>query len=310
MSQPLNAAAKAFALFSRGHFANGLELLRQDPFWSDNSSALDGPFVLEFSHPTRRWGIGEALLVASLLKRQAMETRSTIGVWGGSQLRALLRHDPSFELRDPGLLGRSPYAILKAALVGTLLNKTFHPLIVNTDASASLRPQLGIAWASINTTTRQPTLNKSVPLERFRTLLEQLPSDVELVSFQRSYAGRAAAASELSERWSYRQIPDEQLEAVDQSKVLSELRPLSGLLTVSTTTAHLAAAIGKLVVLLAANRIGPQWFWLAQANYDRRLYPSLAPVIGGPEGGEWWEPCMGAAAPLVRRLFSADRAPA
>jgi hypothetical protein len=62
------------------------------------------------------------------------------------------------------------------------------------------------------------------------------------------------------------------------------------MVTVSTTTAHMAAALGIDVFLMAKRRKGPQWFWQAQADFNRALYPTVRVFLGDHSNErEWWE---------------------
>jgi hypothetical protein len=70
------------------------------------------------------------------------------------------------------------------------------------------------------------------------------------------------------------------------------------------TTAHIAACLGVPVIVLAARRAGPQWFWRAQAEHGKRLYDSVTVILGG-EDGKWWEDYIPKARELLQ-TFSGD----
>jgi hypothetical protein len=180
----MNTTARAFALLAEGDFSSGLTALNQDPLWQDLSDDLAGPFRLRFQ---RFKGWGEGLLIASLLKRRFAECQQSVQVHCGAQLGSILRSDPTFDTRvsedDRG--GRSPWAVLKQALVGELLSQPFVPLA--TEASrgegSGSRTRIGFAWSSRNGKGVEISEEKSMPWQRFVRLFDGV--DSEFVSFQR-----------------------------------------------------------------------------------------------------------------------------
>ena len=114
---------------AKGNFESGLARLNQDPKWHDEGGDLDGPFELAFPGVE---GWGEALLTASLLKRHAANLPHAIEVFANKQVRSILANDSSFNVNSDQSdhEARSPLAVLRHALRGTLLREHFVPLAV------------------------------------------------------------------------------------------------------------------------------------------------------------------------------------
>lgn len=87
-------------------------------------------------------------------------------------------------------------------------------------------------------------------------------------------------------------VPDVVLNAKNQNELIETIRKLDCLVTISTTTAHIAASLGVKVELLAANRVGHQWFWQVQANYQRCFYPTVRLHLEDGTAVEWWKGCL------------------
>ena len=185
---PMDRTTKAFTQFAKGDFHKGLTELQADCLWRDKDESLDGPFFLGLP---RRTGWGEALLLASLLRRRAAARNEQLRVFAEESACAILSEDPLFcptavesyeEARGHG--ARSPLAILAAALTGDLLALPFSP--IETAARAKQRDdrnRVGVAWASVNESNK-PICEKSVPLCIFAKILHHI--DARVVSFQRN----------------------------------------------------------------------------------------------------------------------------
>ena len=124
----------------------------------------------------------------------------------------------------------------------------------------------------------KPIREKSIPLERCLSILDDV--DAAVISFQReleesdrkTLLGRFEQCTLI--------ISDSKLNATDQADLVSEIRGLDCMVTISTTTAHIAACLGVPVVLLAARREKQQWFWRAQAEHNKCFYPHLDVILG------------------------------
>lgn len=283
----------AFKDLANGAFEKGLQKLKDLCQWYDDSDSLDGPFFLGF--PGAK-GWGEGLLVASLLKRYGIANSTRVRVFAQSEVCSILRHDDAFDVQavtniDEGISqgARSPLAILKAALTGDLLQLPFVKIETDTTNLPSRPPsrrRAGIAWASMS--NDKPILEKSIPLVNFLSIFGE--ADLDVVSFQRdlSVPDREDLCKRFNARFS---VVSAKLEAKDQAEVVGEVLGLDCMITISTTTAHIAACLGVPVILLAANRAGPQWFWRAQGEYEKCFYPSVNVMLGG-KNGEWWKDCV------------------
>lgn len=282
----------AFQKLANGKFDEGLKELNQD-LWGDSCIDLAGPFSLGFPYVE---GWGEDLFTASLLKRYAVNQQVRVKVITNWQVCSILKQDPAFQVSriEEKNEGRPPFAILRQALTGTLLEKEFKPLGSGErrSQSANHRPRIGITWASINNNGK-PIGDKSVDLKPFRKILHDINGD--FVAFQRHLV--PTERRDLIQLGA-RIVPNDILDATSQSSLdtlLEEIQQLDCLVTISTTTAHIAAALGVKIVLIAAQRDGPQWFWEVQANHQKIFYPTVKVHIGKGKTNNWWEPCLESA---------------
>jgi len=279
---------KAFQEFADGQFELGLDKLNKDPQWRDDRKDLEGPFYLGFPGVE---GWGEGLFVASLLKREACNLVSPIKVFADCQVCYILKKDPVFNALW-GKKGRSPLAILRHALSGSLLQKEFKPLGPESRRSQTTdrRPQIGIAWSSIS--KRNKCIEeKSIPLNNFINIFDGING--KFISFQRRL--KIADPNDLLRKFGAEVISDEVLDTQKESSLdtlLKKIRQLDRMVTISTTTAHIAASLGIRVELIAAERQGQQWFWQAQAKHQRCFYPTVQVHIGDGKTGNWWERCL------------------
>jgi hypothetical protein len=288
------AMKEAFADFAQGNFQSGLCKLAEDERWKDDDTTLDGPFYLGFPGAQ---GWGEGLLTASLLKRYAARSDKAIQVFAEPEVCSILRDDPAFRVQPVADFGearlkgaRSPLAILRRALTGDLLALPFeriggHP---PCHRQGRARPLIGMAWASVS--GGNPIAGKSVPLEQFMTIFEDV--HVDMVSFQRKLGeqDRMRIHDRFGQGCSV--LSDALLDAQDQTEVVREVLNLDGMVTISTTTAHIAASFGIPVVLVTARRPYQQWFWRAQREYGKQFYPNVQVLLGSADERTWWKKCL------------------
>lgn len=289
---------QAFAKLANGDFQEGLTELNGDCQWHDDRDTLDGPFCLGFPHVS---GWGEGLLTASLLKRHAVASNQQIAVFARPQVCSILKHDQAFfvesvahsnEYRSD--VARSPLAILRHALTGDLLNFPFVPINLGTSSPQFSRskPRIGIAWASIRNC--RPVHAKSIPLDRFLDILGK-DTDAEVISFQRKLSDNDCATLHARFTGRFTIVADDKLDAENQADVVKEIYGLDYMVTISTTTAHIAACLGVHVILIAAKRLGPQWFWRAQSEHGKCLYPSVDVILSSASDKPWWKGCLDTA---------------
>lgn len=276
-----------FQDLAAGAFESGLAKLDADPEWHDDRPDLDGPFRLGF--PGAR-GWGEELLVASLLKRHAHASKGQVQVFASEQVCSILKHDPAFlpYLGEDDTKRRSPLAVLRHALVGKLLDAPFVPLTSpcrTTAPNMGRRPCAGIAWASVGNS--RTIREKSVPVEQFLDALTGI--DADLISLQRKLS--VADPHGLAAKRGVHLVEHESLDATTPAveALVGEILGLDFLVTISTTTTHIAAAMGTRVELIVAEREGPQWFWRVQASHGKYLYPTVRLHLGDGRKEDWWE---------------------
>ena len=279
---------------AEGNFGDGLCKLNQNNQWCDEKKTLDGPFYLGFPCAP---GWGEGLLLASLLKRYATYFEKQIDVFAQEQVRSILKQDRAFNVQPAEDIkqarscgARSPLAILAAALTGDLLQKPVEMIDAGADKPKHRGEpcRIGISWASMKKNGKQ-ICDKSIPLEEFLSILGDV--DAEIISFQRKLD--EDDCNKLNDRYRGRfsTLSNNELDAMDQSVIVGKIRGLDCMVTISTTTAHIAAGLGVPVVLLAAKRPWQQWFWRAQKEHGKCFYPQTDVVLGGT-GSKWWKGCI------------------
>jgi hypothetical protein len=271
-----------------GKFQSGLARLDADPEWHDDRLDLGGPFRLRFPGAQ---GWGEELLVASLLKRHADASKASVNVFASEQVCVILRHDPAFlpHLRKDDKTGRPPLAILRHALEGELLNEPFVPLASSgaiAPTNIDHRPRVGVAWASVSSSG--PIPEKSIPVKEFLHSLTNI--DADFISLQRKIS--IADPYGLARKRGVQLIEDQVLDAAIPScteALVESIRRLDFLVTISTTTTHIAAALGIRAELIVAEREGQQWFWQAQASHGTHFSPTVRVHLGDGQKNNWWE---------------------
>lgn len=132
---------------------------------------------------------------------------------------------------------------------------------------------VGLVWAGGHR-PNQPELHatnrrRNIPLEQFSSL--KIPG-VEFISLQKGAESEADLARLIETGWNGPDIADFSNELQDFSDTAALLENLDLLISVDTSTAHLAGALGKNVWLL--NRFDSCWRWLSE-RLDSPWYPTL-----------------------------------
>ena len=206
---------------------------------------------------------------------------------------SILRDDVAFRVEPVADFGearfkgaRSPLAILRHALTGDLLALPFEKIGGDSACHRQrhARPLIGMAWASISRGNAIP--GKSLPLDNFLTIFDG--ADVDVVSFQRKLGEQDRIQLDGRFGGGCSVFSDAALDAEDQTEVIRAVRNLDGMVTISTTTAHLAASLGIPVVLVTARRPHQQWFWRAQQEHGKQFYPCVQVVLGSSDEQTWW----------------------
>jgi hypothetical protein len=146
-------------------------------------------------------------------------------------------------------------------------------------------PRLGLVWGG---NPRNPTDGKrSLPLVR---LLGALPDGYAYVALQKQMSQADADLLQTDPR--VHNAADLLSDFEDTAAICSAL---DGLITVDTSVAHLAGALGLPVMLLVS--CVPDWRWMLDRD-DSPWYPSLT-IIRQPKPGDW----TGALSELQKRLL-------
>lgn len=150
-------------------------------------------------------------------------------------------------------------------------------------------PKVGIVWAG--STVHHNDCFRSLPLALFSSFTKI--TDIQFFSLQMGEAKRQLALSPLAER-----VIDltDQIENFADTAALIEQIDL--VISVDTAVTHLAATLGKPVLLLLA--FAPDWRWLLDRN-DSPWYPSIQ-IFRQKQPGEWGDVIIRALAALDSRL--------
>ena len=154
------------------------------------------------------------------------------------------------------------------------------------------RPRVGLVWAGGLKPDRPDLVRRNIPLR----LLEPLASaDVDFVSLQKGEGIEGELAGLLAEGWTGPTMVEAAADLHDFSDTAALVQALDLVITVDTSTAHLAGALGKPVWIL--NRYDACWRWMA-GRADSPWYPT-ARLFRQHAFGDW--------APVVREVAQALR---
>ncbi len=146
------------------------------------------------------------------------------------------------------------------------------------------RLRVGLVWsggARRDQPELQPVnLRRNIPLAKFAVLRHP---EVEFVSLQKGEPAQAELTSLTAARWHGPDIADFSDQLHDFADTAGLIEQLDLLVSVDTSTAHLAGALGKPVWLL--NRFDTCWRWLQQ-RADSPWYPTLR-IFRQPAPGDW-----------------------
>ena len=145
------------------------------------------------------------------------------------------------------------------------------PLLVLPDSKAR---RIGLVWAG--RPEHANDRNRSIPLERFRPLLDT--EGVDFFSLQLEPGREQIAAGGLRGR-----IADLADSLTDFAVTASAIDQLDLVVAVDTAVAHLAGALGKPIWLLLPHV--PDWRWMLGRS-DTPWYPTMR-LFRQPEAGDW-----------------------
>ncbi|MHB1687858.1 MAG: tetratricopeptide repeat protein [Ignavibacteriaceae bacterium] len=121
--------------------------------------------------------------------------------------------------------------------------------------------KVGIVWAG--NTKHRADRERSCPLEKFKPVIDR--NDIEIYSLQ-----HGSASVQLTEE--YKKVHDIRDYNFDLTDAAAAILNLDLLITVDTSLAHLAGALGKSVWLLIA--LSPDWRWMLDRD-NTPWYPAM-----------------------------------
>jgi tetratricopeptide (TPR) repeat protein len=149
---------------------------------------------------------------------------------------------------------------------------------------APSRARVGLAWSG----GFRPNMPESWPVNGRRNIplakLTRLKnSDIEFYSLQKGQPAESELAGALAANWDGPQLLDFTGELHDFADTAALIEQLDLVITVDTSIAHLAGALGKPVWIL--NRFDTCWRWMLGRS-DTAWYPT-ATIYRQPHPGDW-----------------------
>jgi tetratricopeptide (TPR) repeat protein len=162
---------------------------------------------------------------------------------------------------------------------------------------APSRPRVGLAWSG----GFRPNLAESWPVNDRRNIplakLAQLKNaDIEFVSLQKGEPAESELAAALAANWDGPQLLDFTGELHDFADTAALIEQLDLVISVDTSIAHLAGALGKPIWIL--NRFDTCWRWMLGRS-DTAWYPT-ATIYRQSYPGDWAGVIERVRADLVR----------
>jgi tetratricopeptide (TPR) repeat protein len=144
--------------------------------------------------------------------------------------------------------------------------------------------RVGIVWSG-GFRPHQPELaavnaRRNIPLAQLAPLRN---SEVDFHSLQKGQPAESELTALIAAQWSGPEITDHASELHDFSDTAALIEHLDLVISVDTSTAHLAAALGKPVWLL--NRYDTCWRWMTDRT-DSPWYPTMK-LYRQPRPGDW-----------------------
>ena len=156
-------------------------------------------------------------------------------------------------------------------------------LTAQSAGGKSAKVQVGLAWAG--SPTHRDDARRSIPFAELTPILT-VP-DIEFINLQVGPAARQAEGSAVVQ-------PNSELR--DFADTASVIQDLDLLITVDTSVAHLAGAMGKPAWLLLAKV--PDWRWLLE-RADSPWYPTVR-LFRQERRGDWSGPISAVASELAK----------
>jgi ADP-heptose:LPS heptosyltransferase len=136
--------------------------------------------------------------------------------------------------------------------------------------------RIGIAWSG--SASHANDTCRSMPLARYQELLALLPAGVQLVSLQKDLGAADRLVLERDGRIAH--FAAEQRDFADTAALIGQL---DAVISVDTSVAHLAAAMGKPTWILLAH--APDWRWMLGRG-DSPWYGCVS-LVRQPRSGDW-----------------------
>ena len=155
---------------------------------------------------------------------------------------------------------------------------------LGTESNFNKKPRIGLVWNG-GFRPNQPEVwgvnqRRNLPLDHLKILKN---TGIEFISLQKGEPAESEFRCKISEGWDGPDIKDYAGELQDFSDTAALVLNLDLVITVDTSTAHLAASLGKPVWLL--NRFDTCWRWLLDRE-DSPWYPSMK-IYRQPSHGDW-----------------------
>jgi hypothetical protein len=142
------------------------------------------------------------------------------------------------------------------------------------------KPRIGLVWSGGLRPDRPELCRRNIPLQKLAPLYRP---EVDFYSLQKGQPAESELASLSLDEWGGSKPLDYTDLLHDFSDTAALVENLDLIITVDTSTAHLAAALGKPVWLL--NRFDSCWRWLLDRT-DSPWYPTIR-LYRQPKAGDW-----------------------
>lgn len=299
----------SLALLSQGQFDEGwrryesrwrwsgfpsAQLIPGLPMWSGKSS-LKERIVLIYCEQ----GLGDTIQFARYLRLIQRQEPKKVLMIAQRSLHTLLKHNYPFidlirrdEIQAQGAELQVPLLSLPLAFSTridcipdqapalTSPNRLLDP----AELQNRVRPRVGVVWSGGSRPDR--TAHESVNQRRniaFSHISSFQSAQASFFSFQKGEPAESNLQYELAQLWKCKNFVNLAPLLNDFSDTASWLAEMDLLISVDTSTAHLAAAMGKRVWLL--NRFSGCWRWLL-GREDSPWYPTLR-IYRQPKEGDW-----------------------
>ena len=129
--------------------------------------------------------------------------------------------------------------------------------------------------------------SKSMNLSQFSEIFK-FKDHIEFYNLQ--YTQETDEINEFEKRYNHQLQNIDDLDAFNDLKKLSEvIVDLDFVITISNTTAHLAAALGVPTYILLSKNVGNLWYWCNNLN-NKNLWYSSAQIFQQEHQDQWEEP--------------------